>query len=356
MPQDETKRSPEAAPLVSIVTPFYNTDAYLAQCIESVLAQTYTNWEYILVNNQSTDNSRRIAERYAQRDSRIRIVDTPTLLSQVRNYEGALRHMSVDSRYCKMVQADDWIFPECVACMVEVAERNPTVGIVSSYQLFGEAIRGDGLPYPSVVVSGREICRRQLLFGDFYFGSPTSILIRADIIRATIPFFAEDALHADTEACYRLLSRHDMGFVHQVLSFSRTDNDSITSRAASFNPNAVDKYIIVRKYARQFLNDADYERCLHVASERYGRFLARSIFEFKGAAFWDYHREALRTAGFTFSNIGLPRYLLIELVDMIFNPKKTLGKYARLVKDRRSNARRVQPARGADDERSEALR
>ena len=51
-------------PRVSVVTPFYNTAEYLAECIESVLAQTYTNFEYILVNNKSTDGSREIAERY----------------------------------------------------------------------------------------------------------------------------------------------------------------------------------------------------------------------------------------------------------------------------------------------------
>ena len=59
-------------PLVSIITPFYNTEQYIAECIESVLAQTYAHWEYILVNNQSTDASRTIAEQYARKDSRIR--------------------------------------------------------------------------------------------------------------------------------------------------------------------------------------------------------------------------------------------------------------------------------------------
>jgi glycosyltransferase involved in cell wall biosynthesis len=50
-------------PLVSVVTPFYNTERYLAECIESVLAQTYPIFEYILVNNRSTDASRDIATR-----------------------------------------------------------------------------------------------------------------------------------------------------------------------------------------------------------------------------------------------------------------------------------------------------
>ena len=58
-------------PLVSVVTPFYNSTQYLAECIESVLAQTHGEFEYILSDNCSTDGSTDIAESYARRDSRI---------------------------------------------------------------------------------------------------------------------------------------------------------------------------------------------------------------------------------------------------------------------------------------------
>ena len=61
--------------LVSVVTPFYNTAAYLEECIESVLAQTYRDFEYLLVNNKSTDGSREIAARYAAKDPRLRLLD-----------------------------------------------------------------------------------------------------------------------------------------------------------------------------------------------------------------------------------------------------------------------------------------
>ncbi|MFZ1974630.1 MAG: glycosyltransferase family 2 protein, partial [Candidatus Acidiferrales bacterium] len=61
------------SPLVSIVTPAYNEENYLAECVESVLAQTYTNWDYTIVNNCSTDATLAIAQKYAAGDPRIRV-------------------------------------------------------------------------------------------------------------------------------------------------------------------------------------------------------------------------------------------------------------------------------------------
>lgn len=101
----------ESAPLVSVVTPFYNTREYLAECIESVLRQTFTNWEYILVNNCSTDGSEEIVQSYVdQFPDRVRLVHNQSFLSHLANYNFALSLVSPNSKYCKMVQADDWIF------------------------------------------------------------------------------------------------------------------------------------------------------------------------------------------------------------------------------------------------------
>ena len=62
--------------LISVVTPVYNGERYLRECIESVLTQSYTNWEYIIVNNASTDHTLAIIEEYARSESRIRITAT----------------------------------------------------------------------------------------------------------------------------------------------------------------------------------------------------------------------------------------------------------------------------------------
>jgi len=131
----------QAQPLVSVVTPVYNGEKYLAECIESVLSQTYQHWEYIIANNCSTDRSLEIAQSYAEKDARIRIHNNRTFVGMSENHNIGVQLISPDSTYCKIVHADDWLFPECIAHMVTVAEAHPSVSIVGAYGLRGKALR-----------------------------------------------------------------------------------------------------------------------------------------------------------------------------------------------------------------------
>ena len=124
-------------PLVSVVTPVYNGERYLSDCIESVIRQTYKHWEYVIVNNCSTDGTAKIAENYASKDNRIRVSHNREFLNIIPNWNHALRQISPDSKYCKVLHADDLLFPECIEQMVELAETNPSVNIVASYRVNG---------------------------------------------------------------------------------------------------------------------------------------------------------------------------------------------------------------------------
>src|SRR5271167_4849369 len=93
-------------PLVSVVTPVYNGAMYLRECIESVLAQTYQNWEYIIVNNRSTDHTLSIVEEYAKRSVAIRVYSNDRFLDVIANHNRALQLVSEESKYCKVVCAD----------------------------------------------------------------------------------------------------------------------------------------------------------------------------------------------------------------------------------------------------------
>lgn len=160
--------APKTEPLVSVVTPVYNGDKFLAECIESILGQTYSNWEYVIVNNCSKDHTLAIAQRYAQQDSRIRIHDNTAFLDLMPNWNHAMRQIAPESSYCKVVHADDWLFPDCLARMVDVAEAHPAVGLVGAYCLYGKEVGLDGLAYPSTVVSGWEIGRAFISVAERY--------------------------------------------------------------------------------------------------------------------------------------------------------------------------------------------
>ncbi len=102
-------------PLVSVVTPVYNCEKYLAECIESVVAQTYEHWEYLIVNNCSSDRSLEIVQKFAKTDQRIRIHDNKEHLGLLQNWNHALRQISPESKYCKVIHADDWLYKDCIA-------------------------------------------------------------------------------------------------------------------------------------------------------------------------------------------------------------------------------------------------
>jgi len=329
-------RSP-ADPLVSVVTPFYNTAEYLAECIESVLRQSHSRWEYVLVDNCSTDGSLAIAESFARRDPRIRLTTNERFLTQVQNYNHALSQISHESRYCKVVQADDWIYPDCLRRMVALAEQHASVGIVSCYSLDGVQVRNVGLPYPSEIMGGREICRKMLLEGGFYFGTATSLLLRSDIVRARRPFYSETSLHEDTEACYEILRQWDFGFVHEVLTFWRTDNDSISSRVQDLKPKVLDSFIILNKFGRDFLTADELERRLAERSRQYYGALGEAALRRPGPVFWEYHRRGLRTIDRELRLRDVLPWALLALARLVLNPLWTVERAVRWARRRRAS-------------------
>jgi glycosyltransferase involved in cell wall biosynthesis len=309
---------------ISVVTPFHNTASFLAQCIESVLAQTCPNFEYILVDNCSTDGSGEIAEKYARLDSRIRLVRRSSLLPQVRNYNRALEEISGTSRYCKIVQADDYIFPNCLQMMVEAFERFESVGLISSYWLKGNEVRGSGFPYPTPMLSGREVARMYLRTGLWVFGSPTAVMYRSSMIKKGEPFYDESALHEDTEKCMQILKNWDFGFVHQILSFSRADNDGISSAVRSFQPNSLDRYITVRRYASAFLDAGEAAALKRNTKREYYGVLAEAKLRRRELAFWEYHARGLHTLGEAIDRHYLGFRMLQRTLRLALNPGATV--------------------------------
>lgn len=103
-------------PLISIIVPVYNVRKYLAPCLDSILRQTYAEWETIMVDDASTDGSLGICRQYAAKDARFRVV------CQSRN--GGVEQarwrgiQEMQGEYCMFVDSDDWLEPEALETML----------------------------------------------------------------------------------------------------------------------------------------------------------------------------------------------------------------------------------------------
>lgn len=310
-------------PLVSVLTPVYNGEDYLGQSIESVLAQTYQNWEYVIVNNCSTDRTLEIAERYARKEKRIRIHNNSDFVGCDQNGNIAFRQIASESKYCKIVHADDWLFPECITKMVELAESHPTVAIVGAYGLRNEQVSWDGIPYNKTVISGREICRDSLLGGPYVFGSPTSTLICADEVRKRPSVYNEANRHCDVEICFDILRNRDFGFVHQVLTFTREHIQAESTFSKRFGTDYLGNLEHLIKYGRSYLSDQEFEQCFSRSLAQYYRFLAAKFLHGSDGGFWEFHQRELTRLGLRLDYAKVAKPVLAELIDIVLNPLKT---------------------------------
>ena len=131
--------------MVTVVTPVYNGEAYLAECIESVLAQTYDHWQYVIVDDKARTDHWRSRCSTLRRSPRIRVITNEHFVDVMRSQNIAFQQVSADSTYCKMVHADDWLFPDCLRLMVELA-RDTFGRHRGAYRLDDTVVTPSGLP------------------------------------------------------------------------------------------------------------------------------------------------------------------------------------------------------------------
>ena len=308
-PQDE---------LVTVITPVYNGAAYLQECIQSVLRQSYENFEYFIVDNCSTDLSREIAETAAAADRRITVINCDEHVGPIQNWNRSLANFSGASKYIKFVHADDWLFPQCIARMVELAEQNEDVGIVSAYRLEENRVSLDKLPTnaplnpgsENFTMDGRSVARAILFEHAYVLGSPTSMLFRSRLVRGIDSFFSTAYLHADKEAFLRLLQECDFGFIRQVLTFTRRHNESVTSLMSTLDSRRQENLLLLKKYGPVFLSDSEFPIAEKRELKGYYQFLARNVGTGKGSDFWESHRDILAKAGNPLRRMRLARMFL----------------------------------------------
>jgi glycosyltransferase involved in cell wall biosynthesis len=319
--------------LVSVITPVYDGGAFLQECIQSVVDQTYGNFEFIIVDNKSTDETLTIAEKAAKSDARIKVVSCDKHVGIIENWNRSLQSISDESDYIKFVHADDWLFAECLERMVQLADTNDHIGLVSAYRLEEDSVSLDRLPAEaplvpgadSLLMDGRQVARAIFQEKASVLGSPTSILIRSRLVRRCQPFFTDEFLHSDKEACLRLLLDCDFGFIKQVLTYTRRHNESVTSLTNSLDTRRQENLLLLQKYGRTLLSDAEFRRTEEREFIDYYNFLARRAGTGSGKAFWDSHRQVLESAGKPFSRWRLARAIARRWV----NPAQALKDFTR---------------------------
>ena len=313
-------------PFVTILTPVYNGEKYLAECIESVLAQIYRNWEYIIINNCSTDRTLAIAENYARKEPRIQVLTNEHFVGVIENHNIAFRLVSKNSKYCKVVSADDGIYPNCILRLIEVAEANPSVGIVGSYQLRGKDVKWQGLPHDVQRISGREACRFSLLNVLEIFGGPTSQLYLADLVREHKPFFPHSLPYSDTSACYKYLQFCDFGFVHEILSFERIHDyqESAKGRIRVIGDLASLEHLL--DYGPIYLSKKEFEIRKNELLRGYYRWLGGCVLKMREKDFWIYQISRIRERGYPISWKKVIEATISEIIDEIKNPRVAFHK------------------------------
>jgi glycosyltransferase involved in cell wall biosynthesis len=261
------------------------------------MAQQYPCFEHVFVDNASTDDTRAIIAGYAERSSRIRLVECTDHLPVVANWNRALGFISDESRFVWVLPADDALIGDSLTRMVTIARQNPTVGIVASLRLRGGRIQCAGLTPDQEVFSGREIVRLFLREEVFAF-SPTGSLIRRDLIDPAKPFYPDRYLHADIAGFFDVLDRVDFGFAHEMLMFSREHEDSVTSTVANRKGTQFrDGLLMLHEFGPRYLAPDELAMLEARFLRRYYRFLIRSAVLLRERQLFDFHVNALRQVG-----------------------------------------------------------
>jgi hypothetical protein len=174
------------------------------------------------------------------------------------------------------------------------------------------------------VIPGREACRSLLLGGPYVFGTPSSALYRSDIVRSRYAFFNESNVHADTEVCCEFLEHADFGFVHQILTYVRVREDSMTAIMERFNTFAPWGLYLLDKYGPKYLDSDELRLRTTKAFNSYYRYLGQQVFLRRGTQFWNLHRHKLAEVGRPLNKRRLAIAAAGFAVDAAMNPKRTI--------------------------------
>lgn len=221
-------------PLVSILIPNYNKAPYLRETLDSLISQTFTNWECIIVDDQSTDESCRILEEYSEMDSRIQIFRRPNNLSKGGNAARNYAFEVSKGDFINWFDSDDIMNSEFISSKIETLKKYPFLDfVISDLRAFTVNII-DSVNYKSLDLSQKEInYALEALKGNFWIGSPIPMFRKSFLIGNKL--FNENLQRGqEAEFFNRILLRNPkFKFVKKSIIYWRLHDESKTSKFKS---------------------------------------------------------------------------------------------------------------------------
>jgi glycosyltransferase involved in cell wall biosynthesis len=172
-------------PLVSVITPSYNSANYIEECVESVLSQTYQNWEMVIIDDLSTDDSIHVIEKFCERDSRIRLIR-----QEINTGPAKARNLGIEAAkgdFIAFLDSDDIWLPHKLEKQISFMLQNDLTLTYSSYYTIDE----NGLEMGIRKIK-KEICYIDMLKSN-HIGNLTGVYNCKKVGK----FYMEDTGHED---------------------------------------------------------------------------------------------------------------------------------------------------------------
>ena len=213
-------------PKVSVCLPCYNRQDYVSESIESVLKQTLDNFELIIIDNCSTDNTPQIVGQYARRDNRIRFIRNDYNMGICSSLNRAI--VLSCGEYIKFLFSDDLLASRCLEVFVSVLDKNQSVSLVTSFtKTIGKSdLVRDEKFFPGTGLLEGKKSQKSLFFDGNWPGSPSNTMFRRRDLHIGLFNHMWKYWVGDLDMWMRLLGVGDAYVVPEVLSFARIHDKS----------------------------------------------------------------------------------------------------------------------------------
>lgn len=190
----------------------YNREQYISAAIESVIKSTYLNWELIIVDDASRDETVKIVESYVIKDPRIKLYKNDVNLGDYPNRNKAANYAS--GKYIKYIDADDMVYPHGIELMVSYMEKFPEAGwgVMSNPE---DHVR----PFP-ICLSPSEAYRWNYFNRQFFHRAPLSVIIKTDVFKQA-EGFKNVRSYGDYDMWHRLAKKFSVVLMHGGLVWWR---------------------------------------------------------------------------------------------------------------------------------------